>query len=57
MKATAFLIFTGIVVTMAGAGGVEHSITDAELISSLLVSGVGLGIMYCGTLMARNIKD
>ena len=57
MKATAFLIFTGIVVTMAGAGGVEHSITDAELFSSILVSCVGLGIMYCGTLMARNIKD
>lgn len=51
---TAVMIFTGIVVAMAGVGGVEQSITAAELVSGILVSSVGLGIMYCATLMIRN---
>ena len=50
---TAVLIFTGLIVTAAGAGGVEHSTTDSELISAVIVSCVGLAVMYCGSLMAR----
>jgi hypothetical protein len=51
--ATALTIF-GLILTMFGVGGVEHSITDTELLSSLAVSVLGLGIMYCGTLGLRN---
>ncbi len=50
---TAFLIFTGIVTTAFGVGGVENSVTNAELVQSLAVAITGLGIMYCGTLMAQ----
>ncbi len=50
---TAFMIFTGIVTTMLGVGGIENSITDAELLQGLAVSLVGLGIMWCTVLMIR----
>ncbi len=50
---TAFLIFTGIVTTAFGVGGVENSITNSELLQSLAVAVTGLGIMYCATLMAQ----
>lgn len=52
---TAFALFIlGLLLTMFGVGGVENSITDTELLSSLAVSALGLGIMYCGTLGVRN---
>jgi uncharacterized membrane protein len=50
MNAGMFLFITGLLLTMAGVGGIEHSITNDELISGLLASAVGLGIMYCGVL-------
>ena len=51
---TAFiLIVTGMIFTLFGVGGVEQSITDSELLASLAVSVVGLGIMYCGTVALR----
>lgn len=50
---TAFMIFTGIVTTAFGVGGIENSLTDAELLQGLAVAVVGLGIMYCATLMIR----
>ena len=43
------LFFVGLIVTMFGVGGVENSIADSELLLSVLVSAVGLGIMYCAT--------
>jgi hypothetical protein len=48
---TAFMMFTGIVTTMLGVGGVENSMTDAELVQSLAVAVVGLGIMWCAVSM------
>jgi len=43
----------GILLTMLGVGGVENSITDAELLQSLAVSAVGLLLMWVATLMIR----
>jgi FtsH-binding integral membrane protein len=51
---TAFMIITGLVVTMAGVGGIEQSFTTAELLSGLLVALTGCGIMGCAVLMIRN---
>ncbi len=51
---TAFMLFTGLVTTMLGVGGVENSMTNAELLQGLAVAATGLGIMYCATLMIRN---
>ena len=48
---TAFMMFTGIVVTMLGLGGVEASITNAELLQGVAVSVVGLMIMAVTVLM------
>lgn len=52
---TAFALFMlGLVLTMFGVGGVENSITNTELLSSVAVSALGLLVMYCGTLGVRN---
>ena len=53
MKSTAFLIFTGLIVTLFGVGGVEHSFTDSELIQAVIVSSVGLLIMWTGTVKLK----
>lgn len=51
---TAFALFIfGLVLTMFGVGGVENSITDAELLSAVAVSALGLGLMWVGTLGVR----
>ena len=55
-RTAAILIVTGLIFTLFGVGGVEHSITDAELLASLAVSIVGLGIMYSGT-VALKVSD
>jgi len=49
-----FLVFTGLILTMLGVGGVENSVTDTELLSSVAVSLVGTLIMWAGTLGLRN---
>lgn len=51
MKAGMFVFVTGLILTFGAAGGVENSITDAELISSVIVAAVGLAVMYAGTLI------
>lgn len=53
MKSFHFVFITGLLLTLGGAGGIEHSVTDAELTGSLLISVIGLAIMYCGSLMLR----
>jgi hypothetical protein len=50
MKSGFFCFIVGFFLTLGGAGGVEHSVTDSELYSALLVSIVGLLIMWVGTL-------
>ena len=50
---TAFMMFTGIVTTMLGLGGVEASITNAELLQGVAVSVVGLMIMAATVLMIK----
>jgi uncharacterized membrane protein len=51
-----FVFIVGLLIVLAGVGGVEQSITDAELTSALLVALVGLGSMYCGTVMIRRAQ-
>jgi hypothetical protein len=50
-----FMFITGLITTMFGVGGVENSITNSQLLSALAVSVTGLGIMYCATLMMREV--
>ena len=49
----AFMVTTGIATAMLGLGGVENSITTAELVQGLAVALVGVGIMACAVLMIR----
>ena len=49
-----FVFFTGLMTTLFGVGGVENSVTDAELITALVVAVVGLLIMWAGTLLLKH---
>lgn len=52
---TAFAMFIfGLVLTMFGVGGIEQSVENTALISSVAVSVLGLALMYVGTLGVRN---
>lgn len=52
---TAMILFIfGMILTMFGVGGVEQSVEDTALISSLAVSVLGLLLMYVGTLAVKN---
>lgn len=44
-----FMIIFGLILTMFGVGGVENSLTDLDMISSTVVSIVGLMTMWVGT--------
>lgn len=52
-KSAMFLVITGLIMTMAGAGGIENSFETVELIQSILVSIVGLAVMGCGVLAIK----
>ena len=52
-KTAGFLVMLGLLITAGGIGGVETSITDAELIGAVLISTVGLLIMSAGTAALR----
>ena len=45
-----FLFTVGFLLTFGGVGGIENSMDNAELVTGVLVSGVGLLIMWVGTL-------
>ena len=54
-KNAAFFLFTvGFFMTFGGVGSVELSEDTAALVTGTLVSGLGLLVMYCGTLGLRN---
>lgn len=52
---TAFAMFMfGLILTMFGVGGIEQSVENTALISSIAVSVLGLALMYVGTVGVRN---
>ena len=52
-----FCFTVGLLMTFGGVGGIETSMDNAGLISGVLVSGVGLLIMWVGTLGMRVLED
>jgi len=52
-KSAMFLVITGLVITMFGAGGIENSIQTVDLLQSIAVAIVGLAVMGCGALAIR----
>jgi hypothetical protein len=45
----AVMAFLGLILTMLGVGGVEHSVATTELVQSLAVSVLGLALMATAT--------
>jgi hypothetical protein len=45
----------GLILTMFGVGGIEQSITNTELLSSLAVSVLGLALMAVGVLALKRL--
>ncbi len=57
-NSTAMILFiTGLVLTMFGVGGIEHSMDNAALFAGVAASAVGMLIMYAGTLAMRVNED
>ena len=50
-----FVFTVGLLMTLGGVGSVELSMDTATLISGVLVSGVGLLIMWVGTLGMKRL--
>ena len=56
-KSAMFVAMVGLVMTLGGVGGIENSITNAELLDSLIVAVVGLAIMGCGVLAIKQQQN
>ena len=51
-----FILIVGFLMTLGGVGTIEISQTDMEMISGMVVSILGLSVMYCG-LLAMKVVD
>jgi hypothetical protein len=51
-----FLLVVGFLMTLGGVGTIEISQTDMEMMSGMVVSILGLSVMYCG-LLAMKVVD
>lgn len=49
-KQAMFVFIVGLVITFGAVGGIEQSINDSDLMSSIAVAILGLLTMYCGYL-------
>jgi hypothetical protein len=52
-KETNFILIVGFIITFGGVGGIEVSQTDTEMMGSMIVSIIGLLVMYAGILAMR----
>ena len=51
-----FLLVVGFLMTLGGVGTIEISQNDMEMMSGMVVSILGLSVMYCG-LLAMKVVD
>jgi hypothetical protein len=49
-RSAMFLVITGLLMAMGGAGGVEQSIATVDLLQSIGIAIAGLAVMACGVL-------
>ena len=54
MKAAAFTVVTGLILTLGGVGGIEH---NEDMASALVGTAVGLAVMAVGSLMVRRATE
>jgi len=48
-----FVVIVGLLITFGAVGGIENSVTDQELLGSMLIAIVGLLTMYVGVISLR----
>ena len=48
-----FVVIVGLLVTFGAVGGIETSVTDKEMLGSMLIACLGLLTMYCGVIALR----
>jgi len=53
-KAAMFVFITGLLMTFGAVGGIEVSVTNEDMMSSMVIAIIGLLAMYAGTLGLRN---
>ena len=49
-KQSMFVFIVGLLITFGAVGGIEQSVTNTDLMSSMVIAIVGLAVMYCGML-------
>ncbi len=49
-----FVFITGLLMTFGAVGGIEVSVTNEDMMSSMVIAIVGLLVMYAGSLGIRN---
>ena len=52
-KGAMFVFIVGFMMTLGAVGGIEQSVSNDNMISSMVIAIVGLLTMYCGTLGLR----
>jgi hypothetical protein len=52
-----FCFTVGLLLTLGGVGSIELSMSNGALLSGVLVSGVGLLIMWVGTLGMKRLDN
>ena len=55
-KQAMFVFVVGMLMTFGAVGGIETSVDNSALMSSMLVAILGLLTMYCGMLGMRNAE-
>ena len=49
-KSALFVFIVGLLMTMGAVGGIEVSVTNEDMMSSMVIAILGLLTMFCGTL-------
>ena len=49
-KSAMFVFIVGFIMTLGAVGGIEVSVTNEDMMSSMVIAIVGLLTMFCGTL-------
>jgi hypothetical protein len=56
-KSAMFVAMVGLIMTVGGVGGIENSISNTELLDSVIVAVVGLMVMGCGVLAIKTQQN
>ena len=49
-KSAMFVFIVGLLMTMGAVGGIEVSVTNEDMMSSMVIAIIGLLTMFCGVL-------